>query len=231
MVTVKKVGNRYKLSHTYLTLNSMFEHSRNCENRGKVNYEKLSNNISRAKSSVLEISLCNPWDYFVTLTLDKNKYDRYNLNGYVKDLGQFIRDQRKKYNTDIKYLLIPEQHRDGAWHIHGFLYGLKSKMLKENAYGYLDWIDYTCKFGYCSIDKIKDKNKASSYITKYISKDFSKGVLKLNAKMYYCSRGLKRAELIEKGLLNGTLSNPDYVGEYATIKWFDTLDTALDYVI
>lgn len=231
MVSIKKIGDKYKLSCSYLVLNQMFEYERNFDNRGQVNDEKLNNNISRAKSTVYELALCNPWDHFVTLTLDKNKYDRYNLDKYVKDLSQFIRNQRRKYKTDIKYLLIPEQHKDGAWHIHGFLMGLKSKMLTENAHGYMDWIDYTRKFGYCSIDTIKHKNKAASYITKYISKDFSRGNTKLNAKMYYCSQGLCRAETIKIGLLNGILSNPDYVGEYATIKWFDSLDSALDYVI
>jgi hypothetical protein len=230
MATVKKIGDRYKLSCSYLVLNKMFEYSRNFEYRCKVNDEKLKNNISRAKSTVLELALCNPWEYFVTLTLDQKKYDRYNLDKYIKDLGQFIRDQRKKYNTDIKYLLIPEQHKDGAWHIHGFLHGLTDKMLNVNAYGYMDWLDYSKKFGYCSIDEIKHKVKASAYITKYISKDFGRGIKKLNAKMYYSSKGLKKAEKIKEGLLNGQLSNPDYVGEYATVKWFDDAESALKYI-
>lgn len=229
-MTLKKMGSRYKLTQCYLVLNKMFEYDRNCENRGKVNEEKLKNNISRAKSTVIELALCNPWEYFVTLTLDEKKYNRYNLDKYIKDLGQFIRDQRKKYKTDIKYLIIPEQHKDGAWHMHGFLHGLTKSMLKENAHGYMDWRDYIKKFGYCSIGKIKFKEKASFYISKYISKDFSKGIKKLNAKMYYSSKGLKKSELIKEGLLNGQLSNPDYIGEYATIKWFDDADSALTYI-
>lgn len=230
MVTVKRLGNRYKLSCSYIVRNKMYEYNRNYVNRGNVNDEKLDSNISRAKSTVFELALCNPWDYFVTLTLDQKKYDRYNLDKYIKDLGQFIRDQRKKYDTDVKYLLIPEQHKDGAWHMHGFLHGLTDNMLSVNDYGYMDWLDYSKKFGFCSVDKIKHKEKASAYITKYISKDFGRGIKKLNAKMYYSSRGLKRADLIKKGLLNGQLSNPDYVGEYATIKWFDDVESALKYV-
>lgn len=230
MATLKKFGDDYKLSCSYLVLNKMFEYDRNCENRGKVNDDKLTNNIVRARSTVLELALCNEWEHFITLTIDKSKYDRYDLSSYYKDLSQFVRDQRKKYKTDIKYLLIPEQHKDGAWHMHGFMHGLTKSMLIENAHGYMDWQDYSKKFGYCSIDKIRHKKRASIYITKYISKDFSNGVKKLNAKMYYCSQGLKRAELIKEGLLNGELSNPDYVGEYASIKWFDNIDDALAYI-
>lgn len=208
----------------------MFEHEKNYENRGKVNNEKLTNNIVRARSRVLELALCNPWEHFITLTIDKNKYDRYDLSTYYKDLSQFIRDQRKKYQSDIKYLLIPERHKNGAWHMHGFLHGLIPEMLQENAHGYMDWLDYSKKFGYCSIDKIKYKDRASIYITKYVTKDYTKTVTKLNAKMYYSSRGLQRAELIKEGLLNGQLSNPDWIGEYAAIKWFDSIDDALAYI-
>ena len=230
MVTVKKIGDRYKLSCSYLVLNKMFEYDRNCENRGKVNDNKLTNNIVRARSTVLELALCNEWEHFITLTIDSSKYDRYDLSSYYKDLSQFIRNQRRKYNTDIKYLLIPERHKNGAWHMHGFLHGLTKNMLKDNAHGYMDWLDYSKKFGYCSIDKIRNKKRASIYITKYVTKDYSKTVTKLNAKMYYCSQGLNRAELIKKGLLNGQLSNPDYVGDYAAIKWFDNIDDALAYI-
>ena len=230
MVTLKKIGDRYKLSCSYLVLNKMFEYSRNNENRGKVNDAKLTNNIVRARSTVLELAMCNPWEYFVTLTLNQKKYDRYNLDKYIKDLGQFIRDQRKKYKSDIKYLLIPEQHKDGAWHMHGFLHGLTSDMLQKNERGYMDWVDYCKKFGNCSIGKIEYKDRASIYITKYVTKDYTKSVTKLNAKMYYCSRGLQRAEKIKEGLLNGQLSNPDWIGDYAAIKWFNNLDAALKYI-
>lgn len=231
MATVKKIGNRYKLSHCYLVLNKMFEYDRNSVNRSKVNDEKLDNNISRAKSTVFELALCNDWEHFITLTLDQKKYNRYDLQNYIKDLSQFIRNQRRKHSSDIKYLLIPEPHQDGAWHMHGFLHGLTKSMLIENAHGYMDWQDYSKKFGYCSIDRIKHKDKVSAYITKYISKDFNAGVLKLNAKMYYCSQGLQRAETIKKGLLKPQhLSNPDYVGEYATVKWFDDIESALSLV-
>ena len=88
------------------------------------NTEKLSESLSRSRSKVFELSICNDWKYFVTFTLDRAKYDRYNLNKFIKDLSQFIRDYKKKYNTKITYLLIPEKHTDGAWHLHGFLNGL-----------------------------------------------------------------------------------------------------------
>ena len=38
-----------------------------------VNDEKLDSNISRARSRVYEYAMCNPWQHFVTLTLNKKK--------------------------------------------------------------------------------------------------------------------------------------------------------------
>lgn len=153
---------------------------------------------------VFEYAMCNSFEYFVTLTLDGSKYDRYNLNKYIKDLGQFIRDYRKKYCVNIQYLLIPEQHKDGAWHMHGLMKGIPSEHLVVNNNGYKEWEAYSKKFGYMSIDNIRNNEAVSKYITKYISKsiDGGKGVTEKNKKVYYASRGLETAKIIKKGVLS-----------------------------
>lgn len=169
-----------------------------------VNDEKLNNNISRARSMIFDYSMCNSFDYFVTLTLSDDKYDRYDLKSYIKDLSQFIRDLRKKYNSNIQYLLIPEKHKNGAWHMHGLIKGIPDNMLHINKNGYLDWEDYKNKFGYISMSKVKNKIAVSKYITKYISKSIKNGssVTELNKKLYYVSRGLKSGEIVSNGSLD-----------------------------
>lgn len=93
------------------------------------NEQKLENNLSRSRNKVFEYAYCNDWEYFVTMTLDKEKFDRYDLKAWKKSLTQWIRDYRKKYGCKIQYLLIPERHKDGAWHIHGLLSGLPADRL------------------------------------------------------------------------------------------------------
>lgn len=61
----------------------------------KKNDVKLDSNFSRARSMVLQYALCNPWEYFFTGTLDRQKFDRYDLDTYAARLMQFIRDKRK----------------------------------------------------------------------------------------------------------------------------------------
>lgn len=166
--------------------------------RGK-NKEKLSCNLFRAKARITELSLCNDWQYFVTLTLDPKKYDRYNLKKYIKDLSQFIRDQRKKYGAEIKYLLVPEMHENGAWHMHGLLMGLNDDMLSPNGncdkHGnlYFHWTGYAKKFGYMSLSPVRDSVAVGLYMRKYITKTLADTVLEVGNHTYYSSRGLKNA--------------------------------------
>ena len=182
-------------------------------------------NIIRAKNKVTEYAKCNEWDWFVTLTLDKKKQNRYDLHEYIKDLGQFIRNIRRDTDTELKYLLIPEQHKDGAWHIHGYFKGLSDSQVTMNAYGYYNWIEYSKRFGYCSLDKIKDKNKCDSYITKYISKDLGGTAVEKNKKLYYVTRGLNTAETIHTDYVAETAQfKCDYENEFVKIKWVDSLE-------
>lgn len=201
---------------------SKYKSERNSETEGKID-----KSIIRARSRVFEYALCNDFDYFVTLTLDKNKMDRYNIEEFIKKFGQFIRDYRKKYKANIQYLLIPEKHKNGAWHMHGLIKGIPDAHLTINKNGYKDWQAYSERFGYISIDEIRNKEAVSKYITKYISKTFDSGggVTKKNKKMYYVSRGLKRAERIKEGTYYSCYKDEfDYENEYIKVKTVRNLE-------
>lgn len=152
--------------------------------------EKLDNNISRARSRILELGYCNKWEYFCTLTLDGQKRDRYDLDGFVKKLGEWIAHYNRKYGVKLKYLLIPEQHKDGAYHMHGLMSGVSPDSLIKNKFGYLDMPFYAQRFGFISLDPIRDEDKTVSYITKYITKDASATNVEVGRHLFYASRGL-----------------------------------------
>lgn len=166
---------------------------------------KLDSNFSRARSMVLQYALCNPWDYFFTGTLDRQKLDRYDLDTYAARLMQFIRDKRKKYEAKFQVLLVPERHKDDAWHIHGLIYGLPGAALSPFAPpaprhlidgGFLNWPDYMDKFGFCSLAPIRDPVATAFYITKYVSKDLSRRSGDLGKHLYFHSRPLRKAEKV-----------------------------------
>ena len=164
---------------------------------------KLNEAFCRAKSMVLQYALCNSWDWFFTGTLDETKFDRYDLDAYQQKFSQFIRDKRKSYGTQVQYLLIPEQHKNGAWHIHGMLANLPCSALRRFRppepqalvhSTFLNWPDYMQKFGFCSLGPIKHPKATAFYITKYVSKELSRRGGDLGKHLYFHSRPLKKAQ-------------------------------------
>jgi len=91
--------------------------------------EKARENLIRSRTNIFELAMCNEWEYFATFTIDKTKYDRYNLANYYKDFAKFINNMNTTKKCNIKYLLIPEMHQDGAWHLHGLFMGIPDRQL------------------------------------------------------------------------------------------------------
>lgn len=178
----------------------------------QVNDDKLNSNFSRARSMVLQYALCNPWDWFFTGTLDPEKWDRSNIDDFMSDFSQHIRDWRKKYDSFLSVLLVPERHEDGKWHVHGLIRGLPYWEtcgfyflplgdLTPYPYslsrgGFRCWMDFHDRYGYCSLAPIKDPVACAKYITKYITKDLGGRAGDLGKHLYFHSRPLKKAERI-----------------------------------
>lgn len=199
-----------------------------------VNYVKLEASTSRANRVVKEYALCNEWDWFVTLTLDKAKFDRYDLNAYHKAFGQFLHNYNRRCGEGekVRYILIPEMHKDGAWHMHGLIKGIRSRDLAPNDNGYLEWLQYTDRFGYMSLGAIRDRQKVANYITKYITKDLSNSVKEYGAHLYYHSRGLAVGTELYRGHDVNVSCDWDYERPdgFCKVKWFDDTDSFADAV-
>jgi hypothetical protein len=219
--TIKKFGDYYKLTVTrptqqikkdYVTFNQDQD-----KKTDKDNNERFENNISRAKNTILEIALCNQWDYFTTFTIDKKKYDRSNLKSYYKAFSQYIRNYRRKTGTIVDYLLVPELHKDlKSYHLHGLMKGLLLSDVvqhtnKRNANkGYLEFLPYTRKFGFNTFSKIENPLACSLYMQKYITKDVGKIALDKGQKLFYASQGLQRAEVITKAPITKPITTLDF---------------------
>lgn len=187
---------------------------------------KLDPAISRAKRVVLELALCNEWKYFATFTLDKTKYDRNDLAKWHKHFLQWIRDQRKASGLKIDFLLVPELHQDGAWHMHGLFSDISPVLVsfaqlaaegrqlpwKLISGDYYNWCSYEKKFGYCSFGVIRDRIATAFYCTKYLTKSVCESTLAVGSHLYYPSRGLNRSVLHgevygDSAFLNSFLTN------------------------
>ena len=210
--------------------------------RGIVNDKKLPSSLSRSRSLVYEIAVCNDFEWFGTFTLNSN-YKRENLDVFRKTFVEWLKNYNTKYNLEIKYLLVPELHKDGkSWHLHGTLMGLPMEhlrqfqitdklptaMLRQIAHGVdlYNWPAYAEKFGYVSLSRIRNHEATARYISKYLTKSFRRGAIEVNKRMFYASKGLKRAEiLIEAEVIKDF--KPDFENDYVRVKNFDNSDDAM----
>lgn len=206
--------------------------------RGTVNKNKINESILRSKSKIFELAFCNPWDWFFTGTINPNKQERTDLDLFHKQLTQWLRNYNRLNNLNIKFLFVPEKHKDGkSWHIHGFIYGLPVEHLKQFQIGDImgkgladkvqkgdivyNWLAYFNRFGFCDLEPIRNQEAVSKYVTKYINKELANSVTELNAHTYYHSRGLKFAELKKRGSMNWGSIAPTYENDYCSVCWLD----------
>ena len=205
---------------------------------------KLDSSLARSKRTIFDYSLCNDWDYFFTGTLDKNKYNRFDLDKYHKDLTQWFRNLRRYYDCEIKFLIVPEMHKNGAWHTHGFIKGISSEIITKWSYDdkppknikagldagreLYNIPKYAKKFGFVWLERIHDTFAISAYCTKYITKELIANVKDVGAHSYYCSRGLKKPDTIASGSLNDFKFSKDFndivwdsENDYCKVKWLD----------
>lgn len=139
-----------------------------------------TDSIKRAKDKAFEIAHANPFEYFITITIDENKLSRTDKEEIYEKLKNFLSNlvQRKQ----LKYILIPEYHRRieennlRAIHLHGLISGEALNMVDSGKtyqgrpiYNWHDW-----KYGFSTAVKLDGKSHVCQYITKYITKDNEK---------------------------------------------------------
>lgn len=152
---------------------------------------------SRTVSQIYEISRANVWEYFLTLTFDRRKLDSSDYDLLCNKVSKWINNIRSRYAPDLKYLIVPELHKDGIhYHFHGLLSHIGNMTLKDSGiiknghkiYNLENW-----KYGFSTVSKVLDTGRVSSYITKYISKDLC--AVAKNKRRYWCSRNCDRAKV------------------------------------
>lgn len=137
--------------------------------------QNLARSQRRARTAIYDLARCNPMSMMVTLTLNQRKISRYNYDRIIPTLNAWLsnRVQRK----GLQYILVPEYHKDGAIHFHGFFNSaleLKNSHKKDKqgrpVYNLPDW-----SLGWTTA-VILDSNytRACRYVCKYIGKSSRK---------------------------------------------------------
>ena len=141
----------------------------------KKKLDNLSRSFRRTRSALyMYARQCN-WEYFITLTYSPDKIEnRYDYSLCMKKVHNWIDHCKRRKAKELLYLLVPEQHKDGAWHIHGLLCNTTGFTFTDSGKRYDGKIVYNLddwKLGFSTATKVTDTYKVSVYITKYITKD------------------------------------------------------------
>lgn len=141
----------------------------------KAQEENARRSYNRTKQNIFTYARCAEWEKFITMTFNAEMVDRYNFDECSRLVRQWLHNQRRNA-PDLKYLIVPEYHKDGAVHFHGLLAntgnmkfvdsGKKTKD-KKIIYNMSKW-----KYGFTTAIDIYDTHGISKYLGKYITKEF-----------------------------------------------------------
>lgn len=158
----------------------------------KYNIQNVARSTRRSVQGIYDICRSNVWTYFCTFTFLDNSI-RYDYSVCRKKLSKFLDNFKQRQCSDMYYICVPEQHKDGAWHFHGLFSEHIKPFLKYSPFVKGSYILEKYKFGRTDFQKVKDTNRVSCYISKYITKDLAT-VLK-GKQRYFYSKNCKKPEV------------------------------------
>lgn len=147
-------------------------------------------NANRTKQMVHQYARCYEWEWFITLTFSKEKVNRYDYDECSKKARQWLHNQRKNA-PDLKYLMVPEQHKDGAWHFHGLLADCGDMKFIDSGKKQGNQVIYNMvkyQYGFTTATKVKSVERVSKYVGKYITKNICD--LTFGRQRYFVSQNL-----------------------------------------
>lgn len=169
-------------------------------------HEDIMRSMRRAKSRLRRLALANDFRWFVTLTLSPEKVDRYDDSQVVKKLTNWAHNQVRR--RGLRYILVPERHKDGALHFHGFfsdaLEAVPSGHKDKQGHEIYNLPRWTLGFT-AAIETYGDYAGAVAYVCKYIGKQGDKP-----AGRWYYSGG----DLREPTVLYGEISPRELQEQY-----------------
>lgn len=100
-------------------------------------------------------------------TITSHRYNRTLLGGIAawrKNWPKLLRRLKRK-SAGVAYMQIPEQHKDGAYHVHLLTTAtVNERWIKDNA--------AQCGLGYMDeIEPVRSPGKAAWYVAKYLTKE------------------------------------------------------------
>lgn len=184
-------------------------------------FHSLMVSHNRTKQKIYNYARANKWEWFFTFTFSPDKVDRFDYDEVTVLMSDWLNYMfhHNKANQ-LRYLIVPEKHKSGAWHFHGVFSGLDYdtwKLIFSGKYHYGEPIYNVASFpyGFTTSTAIHSSQAVSHYICKYVTKDLLDSIK--NKKRYWvtknCSCG--ETELLfctkeEIQMIIDSFGEPDY---------------------
>lgn len=137
--------------------------------------EDIERAMRRARGKLRRLALSNDFRWFVTLTIDPKKVDSHDGAAVVRKLNAWCSNmvQRK----GLKYILVPERHKKGGIHFHGFFNDCLDVVDSghKDRQGHVIYNLPQWALGFTTaIELYDDYTKAVGYVCKYVGKQGDK---------------------------------------------------------
>lgn len=203
-----------------LPMNSKIKVTKQLQKQDK-KQDNIHRSLRRSQQAVKDIILCNNWSLWCTFTFDKKYVDRYNFDACQRKMTRWFNRQK-----DLRYIAVPEQHKDGAIHFHALI-GNYQGVLKDTGFKTAkNQTIYKGNYGggFCKFIEIdENKEQIANYMLKqYMTKDMIKI---FNRKRYTTSRNLIHPIHHVNGLKMFNLKNyvykkkPDYINDMYEVHY------------
>lgn len=152
--------------------------------------------VNRSKNMVYTYARCEIWEWFVTFTINSEKKDRYSYDECSKAVRDWLDNQKQRFAPQLKYLVVPEKHKDGAWHFHALLCNCCDMNYTYSGHkdkkGKLIFNLDNYKLGFTTATRVQDYHKVAKYIGKYITKSLCEQTK--GKQRYYVSKSINKPE-------------------------------------
>lgn len=199
-------------------------------NDTKDNEKSTFFSVNRSKRNLYHIARSNVWEYFITLTFNRDYTDASNYDEVSKKVRHWLSNLKLRASPDFKYIVVPELHKDGInYHFHGLISNIGNLYISDS--GKIDKsgkiiYNLPCwKWGFSTATKIESNERVTNYLGKYITKDLMNRLK--NKKRYYASQNVNLAPVFEENINRDDLY--DYF-EADKIKSLKTIGTGYNRI-
>lgn len=193
MLQITIYHNNYTISNNRKPKQTPDEKKQNKQN---IRDDNAHRSFRRSRIAVHDYIVSNHWDYWCTFTFSPKKVDRYDFDKVTTKMSTWLWRQK-----DLKYIIVPEQHKDGAFHFHALISNYKGNLYPTDKKTRSGQSIFRANFGSGHHEFVKlDENTQA--IASYMTKNYmTKQDLKLRGhKRYWVSRGLHRPYTVVNGL-------------------------------